>query len=127
MSFYKVPFGSRNRYQYANCPAGSTTVVYVFTNWGQDFRAFVDQIGIGPKCLPWDKLKFIWEIDGEVVEEFNYQIGRIERPKHFNNPYIARRKIVWKVVNDDTEDHICEVLCNGMLVMKPKSKVRYNV
>lgn len=127
MSFYKTPFGANNRYQYATVPAGSTVVVYLFTNWGQDFRAFIERIGFGPKCLPWDKLRFIWEIDGEVVEEFDYQIAEVKKPKQFSDPYIARREIVWKVVNDDTEEHICEVLCDGVLVMKPKSKARYNV
>ena len=52
MSFYKVPFGAGNRYQYANVPAGTTVVIYLFTNWGDDFIAFIEQVGIGPDSLP---------------------------------------------------------------------------
>ena len=127
ITFYKVPFGANNRYQFANVPANSTIPVYVFGNWGTDFRAFINQIGIGPSSLPWDKVRFIWLIDGETVEVFNYQVGRIPRPKHFADPYIAKTTIEWRVRNEDTIDHICEVLCNGMLVMKPEAKARYNV
>lgn len=125
MSFYKTPFGAGNRYQYANVPAGSRIVVYAFRNWGSDFNAFIDQIAIGPDSLPWDKVRFLWIIDGEIVEVFNYQVGKVNKPKHFDEPYIAKREIVWEVENNDTIDHLCEVLCNGMLVMKPTSKVRY--
>lgn len=128
MTFYKVPFDSGKRYQYATVPAGQTLVVYAYTNWGQDFIAFIDKIGFGPKCLPWEELNFIWEIDGETVEVFNYQIAEVKKPKQFyNEQYIARKEITWKVRNNSSEAHICEVLCDGMLVMKPESKVRYNV
>lgn len=120
MSFYKVPFGSGNKYQTMSVAPGATVVVYTFSNWGDDFRAFIDKIGFGPSTLPWDRLKFIFEIDKEVVEEFNYQLAPVTRPKQFREPYIARREILWKVVNDDTETLEVEVLCDGMLVMKPK-------
>lgn len=128
MSFYKVPFGAGNRYQFADVPAMSTVIVYLFNNWGHDFRAFIDKIGFGPKCLPWARsggLRFIWLIDGEVIETFNYQIAEVKKPKQLDTPYIAKKEIEWKVVNETSEAHYCEVLCDGVLVMKPSSKARY--
>lgn len=102
-------------------------MVYRYRNWGQDFRAFITKIGFGPKCLPWDEMWFIFEIDGEVVERFDYQLAEIKKPERFADPYIARKEILWKVINDSENDEYCEVLCDGVLVMKPESKVRYNV
>lgn len=126
MGFYKVPFGAGNRYQFADVPAGATVIVYLFNNWGNDFRAFIDKIGFGPKCLPWEQdLRFIWLIDGEVIEIFDYQIAEVRKPKQLDTPYIARKEIEWKVINDSDEVHYCEVLCDGMLIMKPSSKVKY--
>lgn len=127
MTFYKVPFEAGKRYQFATVPAGATMVVYAFRNWGQDFKAFIRRIGFGPDTLPWDLVNFIWEIDGETVEVFNYQIASVKKPKQFREPFIAKKEIVWKVVNNDVNPHVCEVLCDGMLVMKPKAKVRYGV
>lgn len=127
MTFYKVPFEAGKKYQFAEVPAGATLVVYLYRNWGNDFRAFIDKIGFGPKCLPWNELCFLWLIDGEVVERFNYQVAEIKKPKQLSEPYIARKIIEWKVINNSSEAHYCEVLCDGMLVMLPSSKVKYNV
>lgn len=130
VSFYKVPFEAAKRYQYAAVAPGATVVIYRYTNWGQDFRAFIERIGFGPDSV-WetvaDLVRLIFLIDGEVVEEYNYQIASVKKPKQFGNPFIARREIIWKAVNNDTVTHIFEVLCDGMLVMKPEAKARYNV
>lgn len=128
MSFYKVAFDANRKYQFALVPAGTTVQVYTYGNWGVDFRAFINKIGFGPKCLPWELLNFLFIIDGEVVERFNYQIAEIKKPERYDDhPYIARSSINWRVENNSAVDHFCEVLCDGMLVMKPTSKLRYHV
>lgn len=128
MSFYKVPFGSGNRYQFVTIPAGGTAIIYLFRNWGQDFRAFIDKIGFGPDALPWNLVQFLFEVDGETVEVFNYQLASVKKPKQIpHEPIIARTEIVWRGINNDVNPHVFEVLCDGMLVMLPAAKVRYNV
>lgn len=127
MSFYKVPFGSSVAYQYALVLAGQTQTIYTYRNWGFDFRAFIERIGFGPKCLPWGDIVFLWEIDGETVEIFNYQIAEIKKPKQFFDYYVAKVEIIWRVRNNSAEDHYCEVLCDGMLVMTPKARRKYRV
>lgn len=124
--FYKIPFGTY-RYQFVNIPAGATAVIYFFANWSEDFRAFVERVGFGPAALPWNLVQFVWEIDGETVEVFNYQLAAVTNPKQFRDHYIARRQIVWRGVNNDVLPHVFEILCDGMLVMKPSAKVRYRV
>lgn len=95
---------------------------------GQDFRAFIERIGFGPATLPWDRVRFIWQIDGETVEEFNWQLHLVNVPKQFyENPFVARRRIEWIGVNNDVNPHVFHVLCDGMLVMKPSAKARYRV
>ena len=129
MSFYKIPFGAQVAYQFALVPAGQTVVLYRFGNWGFDFRAFIERIGLGPYCLPWgpDGIQFMWEIDGETVEVFNYQIAEIKNPKQFFDYYVAKVEIIWRVVNNSDDDHYCEVLCDGMLVMTPSARRKYRV
>jgi hypothetical protein len=128
VSFYKTPFGARNRYQFAVVPAGGRATVYLFTNWGQDFRAFIERVGVGPAQLPWNLVSIIWLIDGECVEEFNWQLHTVNQPKQFySHQFIARRRIEWIGINNDVVPHVFEVLCDGMLVMLPTSARRYNV
>ena len=115
------------KYQFATVPAGATVQVYFYGNWGTDFRAFIDRIGYGPKCMPWEDLWFYWYIDGELIERYNYQIAEVKKPHWLVEPYIARNEILWQVVNNSAVQHICEVLCDGVLVMKPEAKVRYGV
>lgn len=127
MSFYKVAFPAGVRYQFVTIPAGVTATVYAFRNWGQDFRAFVDKVGFGPDCLPWNLVRFLWFHDGELVEDYNYQIASVKKPKQFSDPYIARKEIVWQGINNDVVPHVFEVLTDGKLVMLPEAKVRYHV
>lgn len=127
MSFYKLAFPAGTRYQFVTIPAGATATIYAFRNWGQDFRAFVDKVGLGPDALPWNLVRFIWSHDGEVVENYNYQIASVRKPKQFEDPYIARTEIVWLGVNNDVVPHVFEVLCDGKLVMLPASQLRYGV
>ena len=127
VTFYKVMFPVGVKYQTLAIAPGVTATVYIFRNWGQDFRAFVERIGIGPDDLPWNRVRFVWKIDGEIVEDYDYQIAGIRKPKQFDEPFVARTEIVWEITNDDTETHVFEVLCDGSLVMKPESKVRYGV
>lgn len=124
--FYKIPFGTY-RYQFVNIPAGGTAIIYFYANWGEDFRAFIERVGFGPAALPWANVLFTWEIDREVVEVYNYQLANVTNPKQFRDHYVARREIVWRGTNNDVLPHIFEVLCDGMLVMKPKAKVKYRV
>ena len=127
LSFYKVAFPAGVRYQFVLIPAGATATIWVFRNWGQDFRAFVDKVGFGPDALPWNLVRFLWFHDGELVEDYNYQIAGVRKPKQFSNPYIARKEIVWQGINNDVVPHVFEVLCDGKLVMLPEAKVRYRV
>jgi len=119
LAIYKVPFGANIRYQWAQIPAGGRGVIYTFTNWGDNFRAFIDQVGIGPDDLPWDDIHFLWMIDLGPIDDFQYQIAPINEPKHFEPPFVARRIIEWIGVNNDVVPHVFEVLCDGVLAMKP--------
>jgi len=128
MSFYKVPFPAGLKYQFVTIPAGQTATIYTFTNWGQDFRAFIDKIGFGPDALPWNLVLFQFFVDGELVEQYNYQLAGVRKPKQIpSEPIIARREIVWVGINNDILPHVFQVLCDGLLVMLPEAKVRYGV
>ena len=127
VSFYKVQFDAGRRYQFVTIPALSRAIIYRYSNWGQDFRAFVSKVGLGPDALPWNLVEFLWFHDGELVENFNYQIASIRKPKQYADPFIAKREIVWEGINNDVLPHVFTVLCDGMLVMLPASKARYGV
>jgi len=123
MRLYKTPFPAGMKYQYATIPARSRGTVYRFTNWGMGFRAFIDQVGIGPDCLPWNLIHFIWLVDGGAVEDFQYQISPVNSPKHYDPPLVAHRIIEWIGINNDVLPHTLEVLTDGQLVMKPLQRV----
>lgn len=127
VSFYIVPFEAGRKYQFVEIAPGATGIIFAFRNWGQDFRAFIERVGFGPDTLPFGDVLFLWEIDGETIERFNYQLASVKKPKQFDEPYIARREIVWRGINNDVNPHIFEVLCDGKLVMTPKARVSYNV
>ena len=128
MSFYKVPFPPGQKYQFVTIPAGQTATIYTFTNWGMDFRAFITKIGFGPNALPWNLVLFQFYDDGELVEQYNYQLASVRKPKQLDlEPIIAKKEIVWVGVNNDVLPHVFEVLCDGILVMLPTAQARYGV
>ena len=116
----QTQFDANTRYQFVQIPAGGRATIYVYGNWGTSFRAFIDQVGNGPTLLPWDRVLFLWYIDGRVVDTFNYQIAKVKLPKHFEPPFVARQSIRWEGINNDVVPHVFEVLCDGMLVKLKK-------
>ena len=73
---------------------------------------FINQIG--NNWIP--KTKFIWEIDGEVVENVERIIGQLDNPKHFNPPFVVRSYMKVIAVNNDTSNHVMEWLADGYLI-----------
>jgi len=117
----QVPFPPNTRYQTIVIPAGGRATIYFFGNWGTGWRAFIDQVALGPDALPWNLIQFLWFIDGGAVDTFQYQIAPINMPKHFEPPFLARNNIRWDGINNDPVNaHLLEVVCDGILVKEDK-------
>jgi hypothetical protein len=103
-------------HQYKLVKAGESNIVYEF-NIPKGYVAFIDQVA--NSWFP--NTYLVWIVDWEE-ERINREIAPINQPKEYNPPILAKNFIRWVGYNNDTQDHVFEVLCNGFLIKVEKWK-----
>jgi hypothetical protein len=99
-----------NPHQYKLVKSGKSDIVYEFII-PKGHIAFIDQIA--NSFFPNTYFRFIVDWEEEIVQR---EIAPINQPKEFNPPIVAKNFIRWIACNNDSEDHVFEVLCDGFLV-----------
>jgi hypothetical protein len=106
----KVAFSTIvNPHQYKLVKAGKSDIVYEFII-PKGYVAFIDQIA--NSWYPNTYLKFIVDWEEETVQR---EIAPINSPKEYKPPILAKNFIRWIAFNNDSQDHVFEVLCDGFL------------
>ncbi len=100
-------------YQYKKVEAGKSAVVYKF-ELPSDYVGFIYDLTVA-----WYHDTYLdWEIDGDLVEKIEREIGIFTRPKLFDPPYFVEDLIEFTAYNNSTEDYRFRVLCDGLLIRK---------
>jgi hypothetical protein len=97
-------------HQYKLVKARSSAVVYEFII-PRGYIAFIDQVA--NTYFPNTYLTWVVDSEEETVER---EIAPIDVPKKYDPPIIAKNYIRWIAYNNDTEDHLFEVICDGYLL-----------
>lgn len=96
-------------YQKKTVNAGETKVIYELPITG-GYVGFIDKLAID-----WYAHTYInFRVDGTTIEKIERRIS-FASFEVFDPPIIARKSIKFIVVNEDTEEHIMAVLCDGLL------------
>lgn len=109
---YGVGFDSNVKYQYKLVKAGTHDTVYLY-RIPLDFTAFIDQV-----ANSWFPNTHIDWFAPTLVERVERVIGQIDLPKHYDPPLVAQAEIRWVAYNDDSKDHVFQVLCDGTLYQR---------
>jgi len=108
-----IPFSPTKIHQWKTIKAGKSGVVYNYDV--RPYVAFIHYVG----CKWFANTYYLWEIDGVHKEWVERIIGNVDAPTseplRLEKPLVARKKIVWRAYNEDTADHVFEVLCDGIL------------
>ncbi len=105
-----------NSHQRVSIGAGQSLIVWEFLIPAGG-AAFVESVAI---IIPDSNTYYKWRMDGDDVEEgtIDYQIGKINEPKMFNPPLVAKKKIQFIGYNDSSSDQTFEVLCDGLYYVR---------
>jgi hypothetical protein len=100
-----------NVHQVKLIPAGKSDTVF-YLRIPKGYFAFIDQVAntYFPNCF------YEWIIDHDSIEKVEREIAPLNSPKEFNPPFVAKTFIKWEGYNENSEDHLFEVLNNGYLV-----------
>jgi len=100
------------RYQYKTVKAGEADTVY-------RLRIPPDKVGIITEVAnSWfANTYYMWMIDGHGrVEKVERQIAALNNPKEYTKGIVSFVGIEWEAYNNDTSDHVFEVVCDGYFI-----------
>lgn len=111
-----IPFSLFGRiHQYAVVKKKSKDVRVFYYKIPESLVGFINRIG--SNWYTNTKYKLI--IDGEVVDSNVERVfGSMENPAIIDPPFLVNSYIEVRVDNDDEEDHLFEVFCDGVLYMR---------
>jgi hypothetical protein len=107
---YRFPPGQR--YQYKVVKAGQSDIVFKL-----DIPP--DKVGIITEVANswYPNTYLLWSIDGAgKTEKVERVIASIDNPKTYEKGIVAFVKIEWEAYNNDTTDHVFEVLLDGYFI-----------
>lgn len=109
-----IPFSVHGSpYQYKKVEAGKSAVVYQY-DLPSGYVGFMYDLAL----TRFPNTYLGWEIDNDMVEQLERNIGEFKKPKLFDPPYFVEKQIKFTAYNNDTKTHRFEVLCDGLLVRK---------
>ena len=96
-------------YQSAKVPAGEYKRVFDLHVTG-GYVAFIER-----KAHTWfSNTYYEFIVDGELVEKIEYEVP-VNAPRTINPPIVAEKRIEWWAYNNDSSEHLFEVICDGRL------------
>ncbi|MEM1558264.1 MAG: hypothetical protein QXG12_06700 [Thermoproteota archaeon] len=107
-------FPANQRYQYKLVKAGESDIVFKL-----DIPP--DKVGVITEVANswYPNTYYMWSVDGAGrAERVERQIAPIESPKQYDKGIVAFVGIEWEAYNNDTRDHVFEVLVDGYFIDK---------
>jgi hypothetical protein len=99
-----------NPHQYKLVKAGQSAVVYEFI-LPRGSVGFIEDIG--NTYFPNTYLTLVVDGEEQTIER---EIAPINLPKRYSPPILVKNYIRWIAYNNDTEDHLFEVVCDGFII-----------
>jgi len=103
-----------NSHQYQTVSAGDRVTVWYF-EVPPNHIFHIEQIGTN-----WfEDCKWIFEVDGRVLETIEHFYGSINAPVDVKHRFIyASRSVRWLFENNSSDDVIAEVVCDGTVYLR---------
>jgi hypothetical protein len=102
-------FQPSQRYQYKTIKAGKSDLVY-------KLEIPPDKVGVVTEVAnTWfPNTYYMWSVDGAgKAEKVERQIATLNNPKQYDKGIVSFVGIEWEAYNNDTSDHVFEIVCDG--------------